>query len=60
MALDWERFDKDEGEGEPGHREEKAKDAKVENRLTLLASYGFSDRFQPDGASPGELAPSRG
>ena len=39
VALDWERFDKDEGN--PAEESE----SQVENRLTLLASYGFSDRF---------------
>ncbi len=39
LALDWERFDKQEGPP--------AEDAEelVENRVTALASYGFSDRF---------------
>ena len=53
MALDWERFDKDEGN--PAEESE----SQVENRLTRLASYGFSDRFSLTRASPGELAPSR-
>jgi hypothetical protein len=39
LALDWERFDKEEGD--PAEESE----AQVENRYTLLASYGFSDRF---------------
>jgi len=39
LALDWERFDKDEGD--PAVESE----SQVENRLTALASYGFSDRF---------------
>jgi outer membrane putative beta-barrel porin/alpha-amylase len=39
LALDWERFDKDEGD--PAALSE----SQVENRLTGLASYGFSDRF---------------
>jgi hypothetical protein len=39
LALDWERFDKDEGN--PAEESE----SQVENRYTLLASYGFSDRF---------------
>jgi outer membrane putative beta-barrel porin/alpha-amylase len=39
LALDWERFDKDEGD--PAVESE----SQVENRFTALASYGFSDRF---------------
>jgi hypothetical protein len=39
VALDWERFDKDEGD--PAVESESL----VENRLTALASYGFSDRL---------------
>jgi hypothetical protein len=39
LALDSERFDKEEGPPE-----EEA-EAQVENRVTALASYGFSDRF---------------
>jgi hypothetical protein len=39
FALDWERFDKREGPLD-GDAEEL-----VENRLTALVSYGFSDRF---------------
>jgi hypothetical protein len=39
LALDWERFDKEEGD--PAGETE----AQVENRYTLLASYGLSDRF---------------
>jgi hypothetical protein len=39
MALDWERFDKDEGD--PAVESE----SQVENRLTALVSYGFNDRL---------------
>lgn len=38
-ALDWERFDKDEGD--PAEEAE----SQVENRVTALVSYGFSERF---------------
>ncbi len=38
-AVDWERFDKNEGN--PAAEAE----AQVENRLTLLASYGLGERF---------------
>jgi len=46
LALDWERFDKQEG-----LLEEEAEEL-VENRLTALASYGFSDRFTIYGRVP--------
>lgn len=39
LALDWERFDKDEGDPEEGE------ESQVENRTTALLSYGFNDRF---------------
>jgi hypothetical protein len=39
LAADWERFDKREGAPEEDAEE------LVENRFTLLASYGFSDSF---------------
>jgi hypothetical protein len=39
LALDWERFDKREGAPEQEAEE------LVENRLTALAAYGFSERF---------------
>jgi hypothetical protein len=39
LALDWERFDKQEGVPESSAEE------LLENRMTALASYGFSDRF---------------
>jgi hypothetical protein len=38
-ALDWERFDKDEGD--PSEEAE----SQVEKRFTALLSYGFNDRF---------------
>ena len=39
LALDWERFDKQEGPSD-GEAEDL-----VENRVTALVSYGFSERF---------------
>jgi hypothetical protein len=39
VALDWERFSKDEGD--PAEESE----SQVENRFTGLLSYGFSERF---------------
>jgi len=39
VALDWERFDKDEGD--PAVESE----SQVENRLTAFVSYGFSERL---------------
>jgi hypothetical protein len=38
-ALDWERFDKEEGD--PAEESE----SQVENRLTALVAYGFNDRL---------------
>ena len=40
VALDWERFDKDEGDSAAGESE-----SQVENRFTALASYGFGETF---------------
>jgi hypothetical protein len=39
LALDWERFEKDEGD--PADEVE----SQVENRFTALVSYGFSERL---------------
>lgn len=39
LALDWERFDKDEGD--PAEEAE----SQVENRYTGLVSYGFNDKL---------------
>ena len=39
LALDWERFDKDEGD--PAEEAE----SQVEHRYTALVSYGFGERF---------------
>ena len=39
FALDWERFDKDEGD--PAEESE----SQVENRFTGLIAYGFAERF---------------
>jgi hypothetical protein len=39
LALDWERYDKQEGPSD-GEAEEL-----IENRVTALVSYGFSERF---------------
>ncbi len=46
MALDWERFDKDEGN--PAELVE----SQVENRFTALVSYGFGDRFMLNARVP--------
>jgi hypothetical protein len=46
LALDWERFDKQEGPPETEAEE------LVENRFTLLASYGFSERFSLNARVP--------
>ncbi len=46
LALDWERFDKDEGN--PAGESE----SQVENRFTGLVSYGFSERFMLNARVP--------
>ncbi len=46
LALDWERFDKDEGN--PADESE----SQVENRFTGLVSYGFSERFMLNARVP--------
>jgi hypothetical protein len=46
LALDWERFDKDEGN--PAEESE----SQVENRFTGLVSYGFSERFMLNARVP--------
>jgi hypothetical protein len=56
VAVDWERFDKDEGD--PGEELE----SQVENRITALVSYGFSERITLVGRLPysdRELSSSR-
>jgi len=45
-ALDWERFDKDEGN--PAEESE----SQVENRFTALVSYGFAERFMLNARVP--------
>ena len=46
LALDWERFDKDEGN--PAEEAE----SQVENRYTALVSYGFGERFMLNARVP--------
>jgi hypothetical protein len=46
LALDWERFDKDEGN--PAEESE----SQVENRFTALVSYGFGERFMLNARVP--------
>lgn len=46
LALDWERFDKDEGN--PAEESE----SQVEDRFTGLVSYGFSERFMLNARVP--------
>jgi hypothetical protein len=45
-ALDWERFDKDEGDPAQGS------ESQVENRFTGLVSYGFDERFMLNARVP--------
>jgi hypothetical protein len=46
LAIDWDRFDKDEGN--PADMVE----SQVENRYTALVSYGFGDRFMLNARVP--------
>jgi hypothetical protein len=46
LALDWDRFDKDEGN--PAEMVE----SQVENRFTALVSYGFGERFMLNARVP--------
>jgi hypothetical protein len=46
LALDWERFDKDEG------NPDEEVESQVENRYTALVSYGFGDHFMLNARVP--------
>jgi hypothetical protein len=46
LALDWDRFDKDEGNPAEGS------ESQVENRFTGLVSYGFGERFMLNARVP--------
>lgn len=52
LALDWERFDKENGVSEEESTEIVGRDAEVENRFTLSAAYSFGDRLTLVGRVP--------
>jgi hypothetical protein len=52
LALDWERFDKENGVSDPGSGEIVGNDAEIENRFTLSAAYSFGERFTLVGRLP--------
>lgn len=52
LALDWERFDKENGVSEPGLAEIVGRDAEVENRFTLSAAYSIGERLTLVGRLP--------
>ena len=52
LALDWERFDKENGVSEPGTGEIVGRDAEIEDRFTLSAAYSFGERFTLVGRLP--------
>ncbi len=52
LALDWERFDKENGVSDPGTGALTGRDAEVENRFTLSAVYSFGERFTLVGRLP--------
>ena len=52
LALDWERFDKENGVSEPGSTEVTGNDAEIENRFTLSAAYSFGERLTLVGRLP--------
>lgn len=52
LALDWERFDKENGVSDPDTGEITGRDAETENRFTLSAAYSFGERFTLVGRLP--------
>lgn len=52
LALDWERFDKENAVSEIGSTEIVGRDAEIENRFTLSAAYSFGERFTLVGRLP--------
>jgi hypothetical protein len=52
LALDWERFDKQNGVSGPGSTQITGRDAEIENRLTLGAAYSFGERLTLVGRLP--------
>ena len=52
LALDWERFDKENGVSDPETGAITGRDAETENRLTLGVAYSFGERFTLVGRLP--------
>jgi len=52
LALDWDRFDKENGVSDPDTGEITGHDAEIENRFTLSAAYSFGERFTLVGRLP--------
>jgi hypothetical protein len=52
LALDWERFDKEQGVTEPGSTEVTGRDAEVENRVTATVVYSFGESVTLVGRVP--------
>jgi hypothetical protein len=52
LALDWERFDKENGVSDRDTGEIIGQDAEVENRFTLSAAYSFGEDFTLVGRLP--------
>jgi hypothetical protein len=52
LALDWERFDKENGVSDPASGEIVGRDAEIENRFTLSVAYSFGERFTLVGRLP--------
>lgn len=55
LALDWERFDKENGVSDPGTGVITGRDAEIENRFTLAAAYSFGERLTLVGRLPVSL-----
>ena len=52
LALDWERFDKENGISDPSSGEIVGRDAEIENRFTVGVAYSFGERFTLVGRLP--------
>jgi hypothetical protein len=52
LALDWDRFDKENGVSDPDTGEIIGRDAEIENRFTVSAAYSFGERFTLVGRLP--------
>ncbi len=52
LALDWERFDKENGVSDPATGATVGRDAEIENRFTLAGAYSFGDSLTLVGRLP--------